>query len=65
VAGQPSRTNRYDLARPGTWQQLVALAETTPNTAGAQIAIEKGSLEARISAIIRVDDASLELLESP
>ena len=38
-------TNRYDLGKPGTWQRLVALVETTPNTAGGHLTIEKGSLE--------------------
>lgn len=59
------QTNSYDLARLGTWQRLVALVETTPNTVGGHLAIEKGSLEARISAAIRLDDVRLELLESP
>jgi hypothetical protein len=59
------QTNGYDLARLGTWQRLVALVETTPNTGGGHLAVEKGSLEARINATIRLDDVRLELLESP
>ena len=59
------QTNSYDLGRLGTWQQLVGFVETTPNTAGGHLAIEKGSLEGRISAAIRLDDVRLELLESP
>ena len=59
------QTNGYDLGRLGTWQRLVAFVETTPNTAGGHLAIEKGSLEGRISAAIRLDDVRLELLESP
>ena len=59
------QTNSYDVARPGTWQRLVALVETTRNTAGGHLAIEKGNLEGRIAATIRLDDARLELLESP
>jgi hypothetical protein len=59
------QTNRYDLARLGTWQRLVALVETTPNTAGGHLAIEKGTLEGRITATLRLDDVRLELLESP
>ncbi|MHB1037721.1 MAG: DUF4832 domain-containing protein [Pirellulales bacterium] len=59
------QTNSYDLAKLGTWQRLVALVETTPNTSAGHLAIEKGSLEARIDATIRLDDVRLELLESP
>jgi len=42
-----------------------AFVETTPNTAGGHLAIEKGSLEGRISAAIRLDDVRLDMLESP
>ncbi len=59
------QTNSYDLGRLGTWQRLVAFVETDPNTSGGHLAIEKGSLEARIAAAIRLDDVRLELLESP
>ena len=59
------QTNSYDIARPGTWQRLVAFVETTPSTAGGHLAIEKGNLERRIAATIRLDDVKLELLESP
>ena len=59
------KTNSYDLGRLGTWQRLVALVETTPNTAGGHLAIEKGALEGSITATIRLDDVRLELLESP
>ena len=52
------QTNSYDVARPGTWQRLVALVETTPNTAGGHLAIEKGNLEGRIAATIRLDDVT-------
>lgn len=59
------QTKSYDLATLGTWQRLVALVETTPNTVGGHLAIEKGSLEAHIHAAIRLDDVRRELLESP
>jgi hypothetical protein len=59
------QTNSYDLTRLGTWQRLIAMVETTPNTAGGHLAIEKGTLEGRITATIRLDDVRLELLESP
>lgn len=59
------QTNSYDLSKLGTWQPLVAFVETTPNTAGGHLAIEKGNLEGKIGAEIRLDDVKLELLESP
>jgi hypothetical protein len=58
-------TNHYDMSKPGTWQRLLAYIETTPDTGGGQLAIEKGSLESRITASLRLDDVKLELLESP
>jgi hypothetical protein len=59
------QTGSYDLGRLGVWQHLVAFVETTPDTAGGHLAIEKGGLEVRIHAAIRLDDVKLELLESP
>jgi hypothetical protein len=59
------QSSRYDLERLGAWQRLVALVETTPDTAGGHLAIEKGTLEGRVAATIRLDDVQLELLESP
>jgi hypothetical protein len=56
------------VGKPGCWQRLVALVETTANTAGGHLAIEKGILEGRIAATIRLDDVRLkspESLESP
>jgi hypothetical protein len=58
-------TNRYDLSRPGNWQQLVVYAETGADVAGGHLAIEKGWREKRICATIRIDDVELTLLESP
>lgn len=58
-------TESYDLSRPGTWQRLVAYADTPAEAATGDLAIEKGVLEAAISATIRVADVKLELLESP
>ena len=60
-----AQTNTYDLGKPGTWQLLEGYAETTPETAGGHLAIEKGSLEAKITATLRIDDVKVELLESP
>ena len=58
-------TNPYDLKKLGTWQQLTAWVETTPETAGGEIAVEKGSLEARPQITLRLDEVALELTESP
>jgi hypothetical protein len=58
-------TPTYDMRRPGTWQHLVALVETSTDTAGGHLAIEKGALEARLDVTLRVDEVRLELLESP
>jgi hypothetical protein len=58
-------TNTYDLGKLGAWQLLEGYAETTPETAGGHLAIEKGALEANIAATIRIDDVKVELLESP
>ena len=58
-------TNIYDLAILGTWQYLETILETTVETAGGHLAIEKGSLETQIKATIRIDDVKLELIESP
>ena len=60
-----AQTNAYDLGRLGTWQHLVAFVETTPNTAGGHLAIEKGALEGRFDASLALDDVRFELLESP
>jgi hypothetical protein len=51
--------------RLGTWQRLVAFVETTPDTAGGHLAVEKGNFEQRIAATIRLDEVALALLESP
>ncbi len=58
-------TNKYDMSRPGTWQRLIAYVETTPETAGGQLAVEKGSLEGHNEVTLELDDVRLELLESP
>ena len=59
------QTNAYDLDKLSTWQHLVAFVETTPNTAGGHLAIEKGAREGHFDTSLGLDDVSLELLESP
>jgi len=58
-------TNYYDLSKLGTWQSLEIIFETSVETNGGHLAIEKGILETRITAAMRIDDVKLELLESP
>ena len=59
------QTNHYDLTKLGTWQLLTGYAETTPETALGQLAIEKGNLEGKVTLSLHLDDVKLELLESP
>ncbi|MCY2994824.1 MAG: DUF4832 domain-containing protein [Planctomycetota bacterium] len=59
------QANAYDLDKLGTWQHLVAFVETTPNTAGGHLTIEKGAREGHFDTSLGLDDVSLELLESP
>ncbi|MDH7569051.1 MAG: DUF4832 domain-containing protein [Armatimonadota bacterium] len=58
-------TTSYDLKKLGTWQLLQGYVETTPDTAGGHLAIEKGNLGAKARITLRLDDVRLELLESP
>ncbi len=58
-------TNSYDLSKLGTWQHLEIILETTLETAGGQLSVEKRSREAKIAVTMRIDDVQLELLESP
>lgn len=58
-------TNPYDLSKLGTWQYLEVTFETTMETVGGHLSIEKGSLDARITVKMRIDDVKLEILESP
>ncbi|MFQ6131642.1 MAG: carbohydrate binding domain-containing protein [Armatimonadota bacterium] len=58
-------TNVYDVDRLRTWQRLQVTFETTPNTAGGHLAIEKGGRELPVTVTLRLDDLKLELLERP
>ena len=58
-------TNYYDFSKLGTWQYMEIVFETSAETFGGHLAVEKGSLESQITATIRIDDVKLELLESP
>jgi len=58
-------TGRYDTGSMETWQQLSVAFETTGDTRGASLAIEKGTGLARATVKLWLDDVRLELLESP
>jgi hypothetical protein len=58
-------TGPYDVAKPGTWQELTVEAEVPPEAATADLCIEKGAFATPITAKMRLDDVKLELLEAP
>jgi hypothetical protein len=59
------QTGRYDTGKLGTWQHLVGTFETTLDTAGGHLALEKGTKETAVSLKAWLDDVQLELLEAP
>jgi hypothetical protein len=58
-------SDRYDLAKPGTWQRLETTAELPAHAGSLDIAIEKGDNSTPVSLRLRLDDVKLELLEAP
>jgi len=58
-------TNSYDMSKAGTWQQLEAVFETSLETAGGHLALERGTNDAATQIDLRLDDVRLELLEAP
>ncbi len=58
-------SEKYDTRQMGAWQQLTAVGELPMNAAIGHLAIEKGADGKPVSAHIRIDDISLELLEAP
>lgn len=58
-------TSVYDVGKLGTWQNLWGYVETTMDTAGGHLALEKGGLDPKVTVTLRLDDVRLELLESP
>ncbi len=58
-------TNVYNVRQLGTWQQLQVTFDTTPNTVGGHLAIEKGGREDTVTVRLRLDDVKLEVLERP
>jgi hypothetical protein len=58
-------TNSYDMSHPGTWQRLEVTFETSPETAGGHLALERGSNDTATRIDLWLDNVQLELLEAP
>ncbi len=58
-------TTAYDMSRTGQWQHLETTFETSLETAGGHLALERGSNDAATSIDLWLDDVQLELLEAP
>jgi hypothetical protein len=58
-------TDRYDLDRIGTWQELSGVFEVGAQAAGGVISVEKGGRHAARSAVLALDGVCLEVLERP
>jgi len=57
-------TNSYDMSRSGTWQRLATTLETSVETAGGHIALERGSHDTATRIDLWLDHVQLELLEA-
>lgn len=58
-------TGRYDADKMGQWQCLTCTLETTLDTAGGHLALEKGGKDTAVEISAWIDQVQLELLESP
>jgi hypothetical protein len=58
-------TNAYDMSKPGTWQRLEGTIETSPETAGGHLALERGTNDTATRIDLWLDNIQLELLEAP
>ena len=58
-------TNSYDMSNSGAWQQLEGTLETSLETAGGHLALERGSNDAATRIDLWLDNVQLELLEAP
>jgi hypothetical protein len=58
-------TSAYDMSKVGQWQHLQATLETSLDTAGGHLALERGSNDATTDIDLWLDDVQLELLEAP
>ncbi len=59
------QTNSYDMSNSGAWQKLEATFETTFETAGGHLALERGSNDITTRIDLWLDSVELELLEAP
>ncbi len=59
-----SHNHHCNTGAMDTWQHLSIEFETTADTRGATLAIEKGT-RAKTSVKLWLDDAKLELIEAP
>jgi len=58
-------TNSYDMSHSGAWQQLEVTFETSLETAGGHLALERGSNDIATKIDLWLDNVQLELLEAP
>jgi hypothetical protein len=58
-------TSAYDMSNSGAWQQLEATFETSLETAGGHLALERGSNDTPTRIDLWLDSVQLELLEAP
>ncbi|MFC1794006.1 DUF4832 domain-containing protein [Planctomycetota bacterium] len=58
-------TNSYDMSNSGEWQHLEAAVETSLETAGGHLALERGSNDTATHIDLWLDNIQLELLEAP
>ena len=58
-------TNSYDMSNSGTWQRLATTLETSLETAGGHLALERGSHNTGTRIDLWLDNVQLELLEAP
>ncbi len=58
-------TSAYDMSKAGTWQQLEATFETSLETAGGHLALERGANDVSTRIDLWLDSVEVELLEAP
>lgn len=58
-------TSSYDVSNSGAWQRLETTFETSLETAGGHLALERGSNDASTRIDLWLDSIQLELLEAP
>ena len=53
------------MSKTGAWQQLEAVFETSLETAGGHLALERGTNDTATRIDLWLDDVQIELLEAP